>query len=685
MNFLRNIFLSLIAICLQMPVAYANVVTTERTEATLLSDVSAIHAGQKFWAVLHIKMQPGWHTYWKNPGDSGTTPSLSWTLPKEFTAGEVQYLAPERQQVGPLVDYGYSDDAYFFVTITPPAILGENTTSILALKGEWLVCKDVCVPERADLSLILPASQKQEIEHSADAELIDKLVGALPIVLETPVNFSLVDEQIHFTVPLSISAEKIKTAQFFPAQDGLIANASPQQVSITKDGVAFAVKKAEGKPLSAADGLVSIFPKEGERKNYEVHLQFQASVAGAPPSPYSAQLMPVITSMLFALLGGLILNLMPCVFPILSLKCLAIAKKSAAHASTVRLQGIAYAAGVILSFLILAALLITIQSGGKLVGWGYQMQSPVFVTALAYLLFIVGLNLSGYFELPVLLGDVGGEAVAKDNSWSSFWTGMLAVVVATPCTAPFMASAVGFALTQSIPVILAVFICLGLGLASPFLLISLFPRLATLLPKPGMWMLRFKQFLAFPMYLSVVWLVWVLAREVGADGVGIALLGIVFLTFALWLWQRDSLFVSALGAILSAVIIITTLFSLHVMPGGKAASHLQAEPFSMARLDALRAEDKAVFVDATADWCITCKVNETVALSSQTVKSAFADKHITYLVADWTNDDMEITKYLASFGRRGVPIYVYYPPNKGEPVVLPQILTPSIVLKVINP
>jgi len=647
--------------------AVASSITTPRTQATLLSDVKTIHAGQPFWAVLHIKLQPGWHTYWKNAGDSGIPPGLEWTLPNGFSAGEVQFLAPSLEKIGPLVDYAYSDDAYYPVSITPPLILRSNATAILMLKAHWLVCNDVCIPESGDFSLMLPATAGPP-EPSGDAPLIGDVISKLPSPLPHTLPFSVANGEVHFVLKHSHLPYEIKNAEFFPATDGLISNASLRQVTVTSDSISFTLKQAEGKLVELAQGVISLFFSNGERKDYVVTLKAGIVDSGAKTSNYEG----LIAAMVSAFLGGLILNLMPCVFPILSLKALAVAKKAAAHPDTVRKQGLAYALGATLSFLGLAFLLILLQKGGAAIGWGYQMQSPVFVASLAFLLLAIGLNLSGYFELPTLFGNAG---TAEDSTIGSFVTGILAVMVATPCTAPFMATAVGFALTGGTFVIIAVFASLGIGFAAPFLLISLYPKLVSALPKPGAWMLTFKQFLAFPIYLTVVWLLWVLTREAGADAAAIALLGMVAISFALWLWQHTARVLALLIAIAGVGFALTMMHPAPPSP--------KAEPFSQDKLSELRKAGGGVFVDATADWCITCKVNETVALSSPKVMEAFKQKHITYMVADWTHGDMDITHYLESFGRRGVPIYVYYPPQ-GEPKVLPQLLTESVVLEAIQ-
>ncbi|MEI6730498.1 MAG: thioredoxin family protein, partial [Pseudomonadota bacterium] len=336
--------------------------------------------------------------------------------------------------------------------------------------------------------------------------------------------------------------------------------------------------------------------------------------------------------------------------------------------------------GVVVSFVVLASIIIGVKIGGQNIGWGYQMQSPLFVALLTILLFFVGLNLSGYFEIPLMFANLGGKISSEDNFIGSFLTGVLAVLVATPCTAPFMATAVGFALTQGSAVIITIFVALGLGLALPFMLISLFPSLIKLLPKSGGWLLTFKQLLAFPLYLSAVWLFWVLLREAGEDYATITLIAIVLISFAIWLLQR----VGKLAKIFGYLIIIITIALLAILFSLPKTQTIEHTKFSVAEIDKLRKENKAIFVDATADWCITCKINENLVLSTSEIKNDFAEKHITYMVADWTHGDEEITKYLQSLKRSGVPIYVYYPANSGEPIILPQVLTKDIVLQTIS-
>ncbi len=399
------------------------------------------------------------------------------------------------------------------------------------------------------------------------------------------------------------------------------------------------------------------------------------------PMPDVAPLSLAITLAL-ALLGGLILNVMPCVLPVLSLKTFALVKKSGhARAHTAK-YGIAYTVGILASFAVIASILIVLQQGGEAIGWGFQMQSPAFIGFLIYLLFLVGLNLSGLFHLPVILGGVGNN-INENTLRGSFLTGILATLVATPCTAPFMASAVGAALTLPAWAAMLVFLSLGFGLALPFLLISIFPSLLRFLPKQGAWMERFKELLAFPMYASVVWLIWVLDKQTGADGVVLILCGLLLITFIIWLQRVNAeckLTHRIFTIFATAVMLAAILFSL----GKNDTNETVATPYSKAALAELRAEGKAVYIDATAAWCITCQLNKKIALGTKRTKQAFKDHNVTFMVADWTRKNPEITEFLREFGYNGVPLNVFYPADGKEPVVLPQILSEETIINTIS-
>lgn len=390
----------------------------------------------------------------------------------------------------------------------------------------------------------------------------------------------------------------------------------------------------------------------------------------------------LLITLSLALTGGLILNVMPCVLPILSLKTLALVKKSGhARAHTAK-YGVAYTLGILVSFAAIAAILIALQQGGTAIGWGFQMQSPAFIGFLIYLLFLVGLNLSGVFHLPVLFGGVGNN-INENSLRGSFFTGVLATLVATPCTAPFMASAVGAALTLPAWAAMLVFLSLGFGLALPFLLISIFPNLLRFLPKAGAWMEKLKELLAFPMYASVVWLLWVLGRQVGIDGVAIILCGLLLIIFIIWLQQINAgcnIFYRSFTLLAAIFMLVAILFTL----GKTTGETMNSTPYSAQTLAQLRAEGKAVYIDATAAWCITCQLNKKIALDTKRTQQAFKDNNIVFMVADWTSINPEITEFLRGFGYNGVPLNVFYPAGDGEPIVLPQILSEEVVINTIS-
>jgi thiol:disulfide interchange protein len=395
--------------------------------------------------------------------------------------------------------------------------------------------------------------------------------------------------------------------------------------------------------------------------------------------------------LLSALIGGLLLNLMPCVFPVLAMKALALVDHAALTPRERVAGGLAYTAGVFVCFLILGAVLLALKAGGAAVGWGFQLQNPALVALLAYVLFIAGLNLSGVFEFGGSFMGVGSSLANRSSIVGSFFTGMLAAVVATPCSAPFMAPAIGVALTQPAAIAMLTFVVLGLGLALPYLLLSFVPAVARALPKPGRWMGTLKQVLAFPMYASAAWMVWVLAQQAGADGVLAVLLGMTAVAFALWLWglRGGTGLARTLRIATVAIVLLASLgVALRVVPQRADAPLAHAgeldEPFTAARLDALRAQGKPIFVNLTAAWCITCKVNERLALSGQGFRSALRNGGYTYLKGDWTQQNPEITQVLSSFGRAGVPLYLVFPAHGGQAVVLPQLLTEAAVVQALN-
>lgn len=681
-----------------IPPVNANPVKTVHAQAELISETTAIQAGQPLQLALRLIAQDGWHTYWRHPGDSGLATQITWTLPAGFSASEIEWPYPERIPVGPLMNFGYHGDVILPVKIQPPASLSAGETVTLRARADWLICQEDCIPEQATLELSLPVSADPASLDRRWTALLAATRRALPVTAPWPVHFSQTPTTLSLIVNAGPAAERITALEFFPLNDGVIEHAAPQ--ALRRQGDAWQLSVARGTLTelpSTLSGVMVVRERLEEGETSANAFSIAAAPVSAPTPPVSGG--QLLQMLILAWLGGLLLNLMPCVFPVLSLKALGLAQQAHHAPGAVRAHGLAYTAGVLVCFALIAGLLMALRTAGQQIGWGFQLQSPAFVTLLAYLLFVLGLSLSGLFMLGGSLMGVGGTWAEQPGYGGSFATGALAVVVATPCTAPFMGAAVGFALIQPWWVSLSVFQALGLGLALPYLALSLWPTLLRFLPRPGPWLERTKQFLAFPLYATAAWLVWVLSQQAGPTGVAVALAGMILIAFGLWLMQtsRDAgprgQRVARIGAGLAALLALLLAWLPNAeapdsSPSANAATAtaagLPAEPFSAARVSELRTAGQPVLVNFTAAWCITCLVNERVALSSTRVAEALAAKNVTYLKGDWTRRDPAITAALAEFGRAGVPLYVLYRPHVAEPTVLPQLLTESLLLETLH-
>lgn len=695
---LRIIYSALFTLVLALPFsAFAEAVASDHVETELVAETTALAIDADNWLALRIKPEDGWHVYWRNPGDSGLPTGIDWQLPPQLDAGELQWPYPHITRLGDIVNYGYGEETLLPLLLHVGSAAQGDHFEIKG-KAHWLVCKDVCIPGSAQLSLTLPRAAGTPAIDSKWREAFAKARAQLP--QPAPADWT-----VHFATQggdfsLGISGAHLSAGgdiEFFPyAGDLLNHSAPPRLANQAEHGLRLSQKLGDAfvKAPEQVDGTLVVHDGDAT-KAWEVH----AAPGSVTPVPLSAAKplalvvadvpaprggLPLI--LLFAMLGGLILNLMPCVFPMLSLKAISVLEGRGKVPRVQRGHALAYTSGVMLSFAGLAGLLLLLRSSGETVGWGFQLQQPAFVAGLAYLFFAMGLSMSGVVNFGTRLMGVG-QSLTTDNGYrGSFFTGVLAVAVASPCTAPFMGTALGYALAQPAAIALSVFLALGLGLALPFLLIGFFPRLGAFLPRPGAWMEIFKQLMAFPLYLTVVGLLWVLGGLTDRDGMTIAMVGLTLIALALWLWHRNGWFVNAVKA--ACVILAIALLAAPQIRLRAAASAADAdaasaaaahEPWSEQKVADLRAQGKTVFVNFTADWCITCKVNERVALASSSVAQAFAANDVSWLEGDWTRNDPAITQLLTQFDRSGVPLYLVYVKG-GEPKVLPQLLTPRIVV-----
>ncbi|WP_310796453.1 thioredoxin family protein [[Roseibacterium] beibuensis] len=690
---------------------------TERIAAELVAMSQWAAPGSTAIVAVRQDIEPGWHTYWRNPGDSGGATTLNWTLPEGVTAGDIVWPLPERQRLAGLMNYGYSGEVYLPVPVEIPASARAGTTLPLTVRALFLVCSaEMCVPDELTLSLDLPIRE--------GAAPLDPRHGAgIRSILENAPRPAGIEARVALengVLTLSAAGGPLAgrdpgPSYFFPFEGGVIEHPAPQSGSWGPQGLTLRMQgggEVRGGGLTGPVGGVLVTAHGA----WEINANPGAALAGTsgsgdlapaedgPARPAATEgpgLAGFAQAALFALLGGLILNLMPCVFPILAMKAAALTR-SAHDPAHARRDGLAFLAGVLTTFLLLAGLLLALRAAGQAAGWGFQLQSPAVTAGLALLMLAVALNLSGVFHVGAGLQGAGSGPLARlPGGVGAFFTGALAVVVAAPCTAPFMAFALGAALLMPWPMALAVFLMLGLGLALPFVIVSLTPGLLSRLPKPGPWMERLKGLLAFPMYGTAAWLVWVFARQSGSEALGLLLLAAVLTAFGLWLAgvnqaRRAEGGTAVVSAVAAAVALVSAFALVGVaarMPpepevGAAGSSALPSRPWSSAAVEAARAEGRPVLVNFTADWCVTCKINERTSLTSDRVKAAMDTANAVYLVGDWTRRDDAITAELQRHGRSGVPLYLLYSPGSAEPRILPQLLTEGVIvdaLKDISP
>ena len=699
-TFSRIVFTLLIGLTLMQA---GTVVNTGQVEAELVSEQTTIQPGQPFWVALRLTMEDHWHVYWQNPGEAGLPTTVDWELPEGFAAGEIQWPYPHRTSFGDLVNYGYEGTVLLLMEISTPSTLAAGQEVELKANTSWLVCKEECIPQGADLSLTLAVSELSSPDHKwvpafAEARAQHPLPAS-----NWEVEAAYRDTMLLINVmPPNQGEQKFEELSFFPYSDELIQHSADQQFSPNGVGYQLAVPlavEADERPDSVAGVLVSDDGWRGSGSEKALHFEIpvSAQLRAAPPAAAAGGVGSLWTALIFAFAGGMILNLMPCVLPVLSIKILGFVEQAGEERAKILKHGLIFTVGVVASFLALAAVLLVLRAGGEQLGWGFQLQSPGFLVVISVFLFLFGLSLFGVFEIGTSLMGVGQKSSGSSSAFGTFMSGVTATVVATPCTAPFMGGALGYTLTQPAAIALLVFAVLGFGMAAPYLLLSAMPQLLRFVPRPGSWMETLKQFMGFLLMATVIWLAWVLGLQTSSDGVIVLLLALLVAGMAAWIlgkWGNiaRTKTVRRLGLAAALLLIAGAVwFPIGYISDMAPATAEAAMPtkqgsiewaaFSPPLVAELRDSGKPVFIDFTAAWCLSCQVNKKVAFSSTDVQNEFEKLGVQALVADWTSRDEMITRALAEFGRNSVPLYVLYSSNKNEdPIILPEILTPDIVL-----
>ena len=686
-NYIKPIaFVILSLICAFFPLSGFAQSKSQNVEISLLSSAESVAPGESFYIALKQKIAPEWHTYWRNFGDVGDPTTIEWTAPNGVEVGAIEWAIPKRLPYAEFINYGYDGEVILPVKVTVP----KDFKGDLVLKGDvaWLECKDTCVPGDGVVNLNLKVGTHKD---AADKGIIDKALAALPKQLTNYKSTIVKDGERLFIGIENPELAKIKTAYFFPYEisgGALINHAAAQEVTVGDKGMGIYLTPSMSLPAqlpTEIKGLIEVETNSGKHV-YEITAanngQKLAGTFGQKPHA-SLNLAILFQSMLFAFFGGIILNLMPCVFPILAMKIFGLTKIAHKEHNHAKEYGVFYFVGVLVTFTILGGLIFALKALGTAVGWGFQLQSPVFLMFLIALIFAVGFNLLGMFEIGTSLQGVGAGLGNQSGRAGALFSGILAVLVASPCTAPFMGVALGFAATQPALIGLLVFIALGIGFALPFMVLTFAPSLLNKLPKPGPWLDTFKKVLAIPMFLTAGWLIWVLSATTGVIGIIAAIILGIFSALILHFALKQN--IQKLGFVaLSLFAAVGIGYYFTPKANAQVAQKADYKPWSEEAVKTALSEGKIVFVDFTADWCITCKVNESTALKNEKVQQVFKDKNVEFLVADWTKKDDIIARALSSHGRAGVPMYLVYHSSEKEPVILPQLLTPQIVINAVE-
>ena len=670
--------LFLVTLAAFSPPLAAAVVRSTAAEAELVAAQSAIIPGQPLLLGLRLKLDPGWHVYWKNAGDSGTPPTLQLDLPAELKPGAMQFAFPQRIPIAHLVNYGYEGEVLFPLEVDVPQSFSSAGPITIAARADWLECKESCLPASARLAISLPVSASSA--PSRWSSLFESTALGLPQRLPEGVKVAGSRETAHVRLRVAELSD-CASADFFPEREGVFVHAKIVREPGATDLRFMLPFETNATAPQDLVGVLTCAHADGRRRAFAISTPLAVAAAAIPAEQASSApaALSLAAALLFAFIGGLVLNLMPCVFPVLGLKVLGLSGRGGAldgqrigHASR-------FVLGVVASCLLLAFVMLALRTAGEQVGWGFQLQSSGFVSALAVLFFVLALNLSGTFEWGFGIQSLAGRAAAR---WSGpFFDGVLVVLVASPCTAPLMGAAIGYTLSEPASTVIVVFTALAIGIAAPYALLVAYPGLLRRLPKPGPWLETARQFLAFPLYATVLWLAWVLGELAGL-GAAIRLAAVLLaLTFAIWLWQRRArrVIASSIAGVIVAGAAAWFVAGLEPTAMKPLPGQGDWTAWSAAAQEDHRAQGKSVLVDFTAAWCVTCQVNKVTVLNSATVRDALRASGVVALRADWTRRDPEIARALAALGRNGVPVYALYAAD-GRVTLLPEILTTQLVV-----